>query len=292
MRSQQAAKRIEYPSPAAAATARPFAVGVGVFPAAGALLWAGAASTLHRLRLGEGALLAINLSLIVVHGASLPRMLAPALVSVLVLGLMYAFNDFYDAPSDAHNPKKDRVLIATYLAHRRESGGVIIALTLLAPALAWALVGLPAAGAVAGVLLVNVVYSTRLKGVPVIDVGWCGLWGALYAAIVGAPLSVLLVVGLMTAVCHLYQTLDDRVADAASGITTTAVRSVVLSRGVLVTLAVLLGLALRAPLGPVWSLSALTPLALMVVAGTPRTGWLLTKAYFGVLWLFLLGSTQ
>jgi 4-hydroxybenzoate polyprenyltransferase len=293
MHSRDAAQEAGYSPPVVVATtARPPAVGVRVSPAVGTLLWAGAASTLHRLRQGEGALLAINLSLIVVHGAPLQRALAQALISVLVLGLMYAFNDFYDAPSDAHNPKKDRALIAAYLLHRRASGGAIIALTLLAPALAVALVGLPAAGAVGGVLLVNVVYSTRLKGVPVVDVAWCGLWGALYAAIVGAPLSVLLVVGLMTAICHLYQTLDDRVADAASGITTTAVRSAVLSRAVLVALAVLLGLALRAPLGGGWALSALTPLALVYVAGTPRTGWLLTKVYFGVLWLSLLGSAH
>ena len=79
----------------------------------GVLLWAGLASTLHRVRRGEGALLAVNLSLIVHQGLSHPRGLAQVLVSVLAIGLMYAFNDLYDAPGDAHNPRKDRALIAT-----------------------------------------------------------------------------------------------------------------------------------------------------------------------------------
>jgi 4-hydroxybenzoate polyprenyltransferase len=290
MRSREAVQEAGYSSPPPA-TATALTPAIRSLPVAtvAALLRAGVASTLHRLRHGEGALLAVNLSLIGYQGAPLPRSLAQALVSLLALGLMYAFNDLYDAPTDSNNPKKDRALIATYLAHRRECGGAIIVLKLLTFALAWVTVGTPAAVAVGGVLLVNVVYSTLLKGVPVVDVAWCGLWGALYAAIVEAPASLVLLVGLMTAVCHLYQTLDDRVADAANGITTTAVRSAVLSRNVLVALSVLLCIALRAPLGGAWALSAFTPLALFFVAGNPRTGWLLTKVYFGVMWLSLLG---
>ena len=42
----------------------------------------------------------------------------------------------------------------------------------------------------------------------------------------------LVLIGLMTAVCHLYQALDDRTADAANAITTTAVRSIARMVGV------------------------------------------------------------
>src|SRR5689334_2927804 len=69
-----------------------------------AVLAAGVASTSHRIRCGEGALLAVNLSLIVQQGLSFPRSLAQAIVSVLALGSMYAFNDLYDAPTDSNNP--------------------------------------------------------------------------------------------------------------------------------------------------------------------------------------------
>ncbi len=96
----------------------------------------------------------------------------------------------------------------------------------------------------------------------------------------------------MTAVCHLYQALDDRDPDAANGIVTTAVRSTRLSAGVLAVLVVLLGMALRAPLGGAAALTALTPLVLFFVCRTARTGWLLTKAYFGIVWLAVLGLAR
>jgi 4-hydroxybenzoate polyprenyltransferase len=141
-------------------------------------------------------------------------------------------------------------------------------------------------------MVVNVVYSTLLKGVPVVDVVWCGLWGALYAGIVAPAPSLLLLVGLMTAVCHLYQALDDRAADAANAITTTAVRSAALSRNVLVGLSALLFVALRPALGGPWALTAFTPLAIFFACDRPHVGWLLTKLYFGVMWLAVLGVAR
>src|SRR5206468_3169300 len=81
--------------------------------------WAVLMSTLHRVRRGEGALLAVNLSLIAHQWVSPSRAAAQALVSTLAILVMYAFNDLYDAPSDWNNPKKDHALIAAYIEHRR-----------------------------------------------------------------------------------------------------------------------------------------------------------------------------
>jgi 4-hydroxybenzoate polyprenyltransferase len=242
-----------------------------------ALSRAGAASTLHRLRRGEGALLAVNLSLVARQATTVADAIAPALVSLLTIAAMYAFNDLYDAPTDRNNPKKDRA--------------VVLVASVLTVALALALVGDGAAIAVAGVMFVNLVYSTALKGVPVVDVVWCGLWGGLYAAVVGAPTPLLVVVGLMTAVCHLFQALDDRLADAEVGIETTAVRSPVLARNVLIALSLLLSLALWPVLG-VAAVTAFTPLAIFFTVGKASSGWLLTKLYFGILWLSLVGAAS
>ena len=261
-------------------------------PGAAALLWAGLASTLHRVRRGEGALPAVNFSLIAYLGFDQPTALATALISVLAIGFMYAFNDLYDAPTDSNNPKKDLGVVSTYLEHRRVAGLSLGILHLLTIASAFLTLGPRATAAVAGVMVVNVVYSTLLKGVPVIDVFWCGLWGALYAAIVDTTPWLLVLVGLMTAVCHLYQTLDDRVADAANAITTTAVRSPALSRNVLVVLSVLLFVTLRPALGGIWALSAFTPLAIFFACDRPHVGWLLTKVYFGIMWLSVLGIAR
>jgi 4-hydroxybenzoate polyprenyltransferase len=211
---------------------------------------------------------------------------------VLAIGFMYAFNDLYDAPTDSNNPKKDLAVVSTYLDHRRVAGLSLLILHLLTIASAFLTLGPRATAAVAGVMVVNVVYSTLLKGVPVIDVVWCGLWGALYAAIVTASPFVLVLVALMTAVCHLYQALDDRVADAANAIVTTAVRSRTLARNVLVVLCACLFVTLRAPLGAAWALTAFAPLALFRACRDPRAGWLLTKLYFGIVWLYVLEMSR
>jgi 4-hydroxybenzoate polyprenyltransferase len=257
--------------------------------AVAALAWAGLASTLHRVRRGEGALLAVNLSLVGCLGASPGRALAQAAISMIVIALMYAFNDLYDAPTDWNNPKKDRGVIAAYIEHRQVGVVALVVLKLLTVAIAFLALGPGSAAVVTGVMLVNVVYSMVLKGVPVADVAWVWLWGALYAGIAGAPASLIAVVGLMTSVCHLFQTLDDRRADAEVGIRTTAVRSPVLARNVLCVLSLLLFVALAPALGVASALTAFVPLGLFFLASRPGVAWLLTKAYFAVVWLALLG---
>jgi 4-hydroxybenzoate polyprenyltransferase len=256
---------------------------------AGALVRAGLASTLHRVRGGEGALLAINLSIVAWLTPTAARAVAQALVSALAIALMYAFNDLYDAPADWKNPKKARSVVATYLEHRRAGTIAILVLKLATVVLALALLDAQSALAVGAVMLVNLVYSVWLKGVPVADVAWCGVWGALYAAIVTRSGALLVLVGLMTAICHLFQTLGDRVPDAANGIITTAVRSPVLSRNVIAALSAVLAAFLYPWHGALWAASGLTPLVLFFAVRDPKSAWLLTKAYFAVVWLYVLG---
>jgi 4-hydroxybenzoate polyprenyltransferase len=256
-----------------------------------ALSWAVLTSTGHRLRRGECALLAINLSLIAYQGPAPARAALLVLVSALAMLVMYAFNDLVDAPTDWNNPKKDRALVAAWLRHRRAGVLLTCALKLGTLALAaWAL-GVASAAAVAAGMLVNVAYSTRAKGVPVADVATVWVWGALYAAIVGAPAAWIFLVGLMTGICHLFQALGDRAPDAASGIATTAVRSAQLSRDVLIALSGVLAATLLGLLGWVGAASAVVPLVIFfAVADAGGAGWLLTKAYFAVVWVAVLGS--
>jgi len=291
MPASGAARREPYLSPPFSPT--PVAVpvvdaGANAVPA---LAWAVGASTWHRIRRGEGALLAVNLSLIVFAWRGLRLAVAQAVVSTLAILLMYAFNDLYDAPVDINNPKKDRALIATWLEHRRMGVLVTFALKLVTLALAVVTLGPLPAAAVAAVMIVNVVYSTLLKGVPVADVATVFVWGLLYASIVDPASSLIVLVGLMTGVCHLFQALDDRGPDAANGITTTAVRSTTLSRNVLIALSVLCVVVLWAPLGAFGALTAFTPLAIFFLVRDAGTGWLLTKGYFGLMWLALLWTT-
>src|SRR5438477_58154 len=94
----------------------------------------------------------------------------------------------------------------------------------------------------------------------------------------------------MTAVCHLLQALGDRGPDAANGIRTTAVQSPALARYVVIALSLLLFVGLRDPVGTGVALTALTPVAIFFTMRTPATGWIATKVYFAVVWLYLLGN--
>lgn len=289
MPASGAAKQDPYLPPRFAPTAAVVPVRENVLAALG---WAVASSTLHRIRRGEGALLAINLSLIAAHGdVFTTRGLMQAFVSVLAILVMYAFNDLYDAPVDWNNPKKDRALIRTWIEHRQAGVLATIVLKLGTLLIAYLALGSTPTAAVAAVMVVNVVYSTMLKGVPVADVVAVWVWGSLYAAIVAPAFAVTFLVGLMTGVCHLFQALDDRAPDAENGIQTTAVRSAVLSRNVLVALSLLLVGILWTSIGAAAAVTGIVPLLIFFVVADAGVGWLLTKAYFAVVWLWFLGAS-
>src|SRR5262249_23964589 len=176
-------------------------------------------------------------------------------------------------PVDWNNPKKDHRLIATWMQHRRVGVLVTFALKLATLALALVTLGPTPAAALAAVMIVNVVYSTMAMGMPVADILAVAAWGALYAAIVDRSPLVVVVVGLMTAICHVFQVVDDREPDAANGIRTTAVRSAGLSRAVMIALTVVLVAAVLRPLGPLGACTALTPLAVFLLVRDAGVGW-------------------
>ena len=253
------------------------------------ITWAMAASTYHRIFLGEGVLIAINVSILLYRAVGLVELIAGTIVSVLTLGVMYAFNDAYDALADRHNPKKDQRQVSVYIDHRRACYRLLLAAKILTVVLAWVLLGPASATATATVIAVNFIYSTTLKGVPIVDVAWCGVWGAAFAAVVLPPVDLMILVGLMTAVCHLYQALGDRSADAQNRIMTTAVFSSGASAIVLFVLSAMIGMMLRDPFGDLLALSALIPFALFFLLRNSHLAWVLTKLYYGVMWLLVLG---
>ena len=254
------------------------------------IAWAMAASTYHRIWLGEGVLIAINVSILFYRAVGLADLVAGTLVSVLALGVMYAYNDVYDAESDRQNPKKDQRQVSVYIDYRQTCYRTIFGASVATIALAWVLIGQASAMATAIVLAVNYVYSRALKGVPFVDVAWCGIWGAAFAAVVLPPADLMIMVGLMTAVCHLYQALGDRLADAQNRITTTAVFSSAGSASVLFVLSAMIGMLLRGPLGDLFALSAMLPFALFFLMRNTHLAWILTKLYYGVVWLSVLGQ--
>ncbi len=247
-------------------------------------------SLVDRLRRLEGALLAVNVSWLAVGEPHPGEATALVLASLLVLTALYGFNDSWDAAGDTNNPRKNRWLAEAHLAYRKQVALVLLWLSSGSLLFAWVGGGLPSAFAVAAVLAVNALYSFSLKGVPLLDVVWCGLWGATYAAIVRPPWPLLAVVGLMTAVCHVYQTASDREVDARNGVRTSAAAAPQAVPLVLAACCTLLALMSKSFFGAHWAVaaSAFLPLLPHFVCSNPQTGWLLTKAYFAVLWVALL----
>lgn len=278
--------------PTAKAASAQEAVQLGVASALGHGVLAIAGSLVDRLRRLEGALLAVNLSLIALAGGGVLGAALLAVVSALTLTFLYAYNDFWDAEDDRLNPRKNQRLVEIYLAGRACIAALLAALFFCCASLAYLAGGSASLLAVTAVAAINAAYSRAIKGMPLLDVAWCGLWGASYAWIVQPPWPLVVVVGLMTSVCHVYQTLADREVDQRNGVGTIAAatpQAVPLALAALcAALAAVLLLWFEFP----WTaaLSAFAPLLPYYAVASRPAGWLLAKAYFGALWLALLST--
>lgn len=246
------------------------------------------APLLERLRIGEGLLLLVNLSVICVRAPGLARALVQVVASAWVLALLYARNDLGDAAIDRHNPKKSQPLVALFVGHGSLLRWWLGLAELLTVVSTGPLLGATAGAAVLAAFGLNVVYSGWLKRVPVLDVLAVGLIGALYTRLAEPPWSASLVVGSMTAACHIFQMLVDRRADARSRFTTTAVWSYPATLGLLLGTCALLGLQMQVYVGAAGAATAILPFVLARVVRDETLAWLVTKAYFGVLWLAVL----
>lgn len=251
----------------------------------GASLWA-------RVLRGEGALLAINTTLVVF--AQPPAWIATIqiLVSAVLMAALYAINDWRDAENDRRNPKKNQQLVEDLIELRRPLFVWLCMLQVGVVAIAFALLGSPTALAVSAMIAINFGYSWLFKGVPYADVIIVCAWGAAFTAIVTPPWSMCLAVGLMTGIMHVFQIQEDRDVDAANRVMTTVVGSGRAANGVIALLCAGLYFALLDPLGPVWAASAFIPLLLQRVCTDTATAWMASRIYAGVAVLAVLELTH
>jgi len=254
------------------------------------LAWVTVAPLVNRFRQGEGALLAVNLSLILATRPSPLSFAAQALVSTLVLALLYLLNDLYDCRNDLNDAGKDQAFVRFCVEHRARLFWLLGAEQAGAIGMALALLGPRSALAVAAVFLVNLAYSAFFKGRAAVDVLWVALWGACYAMVpaVDVPPQVLAVVGVMTSICHVFQITRDRPFDVANGVRTSAVAVGWLPTLQLAVGCLAMGLLLAPLLGPAAAASAAAPLLLRLTMSSNQRAWLLSKAYYGVVWLLVL----
>jgi hypothetical protein len=258
----------------------------------GTLFWMNAKPLLNRLERGEGLLLAVNLSIVLFASPDAATLVAQILISTVVLALLYGLNDVYDCARDLNDPAKDQALARFCVAHRRRLLGILQVEKVAVVLTAFALLGGRSALAVAALFLVNLAYSAILKGKAGLDVLWVGLWGSLYAMVPGValPLEAVLLVGVMTSICHVFQILRDRDADDTNRIQTSAVASRWLPYAQLGVCCAAMAAVLWSTLGPLAALSAFAPLLLRVLLESNQTAWLASKAYYAVVWLLVLRS--
>jgi 4-hydroxybenzoate polyprenyltransferase len=247
--------------------------------------------TLRRLQRAEGVLLAINASIIVTHSSSPGRMATQVAVSAAVLALLYAYNDVYDCHADLENPKKDPELVHLLILHRPRIVRILLLLFVVMAGVALVTLGGASAAAVTAVLGINVVYSHFFKRIVVFDVLWVGLCGATYILTPGISLDVhiVLLVGLMTAMSHVFQTLGDRPVDDRNAVSTTAVFSPALATALLVAFCGAAAWMVGHWFGALGAASAFVPVAAHLAMRDADRAWLVSKAYFAALWLALLG---
>jgi hypothetical protein len=255
------------------------------------LAWANATPFLHRLSRGEGLLLAVNASIILSARPDLPTFLAQISVSALVLTLLYFFNDVHDCRDDINDSGKNQALVTFCVQHRARLYRLLALEHALVLLVALTLLGQRSALAVAAVFAVNVAYSTVFKRLPVIDVPFVFLWGATYAMVPGTttPLAVVALVGVMTSICHVFQISRDRKVDAVNGVRTSAGGSSWLPVLQMAASGVAMAALLYAQLGAVAAATAAIPLVLRWTLPN-QAAWLLSKAYYAVIWLVVLGA--
>ena len=146
----------------------------------------------------------------------------------------------------------------------------------------------------AAVFLVNLAYSARLKGRAAVDVPWVALWGACYAMVPGVPLplTVVALVGVMTSICHVFQITRDLPFDVVNHIRTSAVAVRWLPLAQLAAGCLVMGFLLHDLLGPVAALSAAVPILLRLTLRSNQAAWMMSKAYYGLIWLCVLGAVR
>lgn len=254
------------------------------------LWWLGCRPFVERLRVGEGALLAVNATWLAFARPGWRKALPLALLSTLVLATAYALNDWHDARGDLADPRKNRRLVRGLIDRRGSMATALAVAHLVLVGMAGLTMGFPSAAAVTAMLGINAAYSWRLKGVPFVDLVVVGLWGAAFVAIAGAPPSLCATVGLMTLIMHLFQIERDRHVDAANAISTTAVRFPNAASSALILACGLLAAALFPRLGPVGAASAAIPLGLYWWVRETGRAWMACRLYCGVVLLAAIGG--
>ena len=247
----------------------------------------------QRLKRQEGALLGIVVSTLFFAGHSVSGIAGLSLLTLLTLSTLYFFNDLTDCVEDQSNPRKDKPYVDALNQHRPilwVTLAIQKAVILIATVFTY---GFNLASVMAAIFVINIAYSLKIKGTPVVDVLWVGVWGAAIAGLAGLeqPWETYTIVGIMTAISHIYQVRIDAPVDQAHNLQTSAVVSLKMTEIQIILLCLGLALLIGSTTTSWLGITALTPWFLGKYLNSSRS-WVLARYYFGIIWICHLESTH
>lgn len=242
----------------------------------------------ERIKIKEGGLILFNVALSIFSCKIWYMVLFHTGLAIFCMSALYGFNDYTDRVADLKNPKKNHRL-AQKINQYPLLFLTINAFVSLVCIIFAALLTEGKQGIIALLLFgVNILYSLFFKSLPLADLIMVGIWGGLFVGVTGgAPVYLLLIVGFMTAIAHLFQTITDREPDVINGTHTTATKynnpAIIL-----LTYCLMLSALLFWHWGVFFALSAAIPFVCFVLFKNISVTWNISRAYFGSCWLILM----
>ncbi|MBS1619269.1 MAG: UbiA family prenyltransferase [Bacteroidetes bacterium] len=245
-----------------------------------------------RLRLGEGGLIIFNLAHSIASRAPVAAILIETLVSFLVLCVLYGYNDYVDAEKDLLNPKKDKDFIEMILSHRVLFKWLIILVNIATIAAAWVWLRWQTALCIVLLYVINLLYSLRVKSIPLADIVIVSLWGGLYVCISGVfHWQVALAAGLMVGIAHFFQIVTDHDTDSQNSVQTSAVAMRGWEASLLFILCAILTFVIYLnQLSPLFAVLGVLPFVFFISGRRVTFSWYASRVVFFVLWLGILSS--
>jgi 4-hydroxybenzoate polyprenyltransferase len=245
----------------------------------------------NRVKLGEGGLVVFNLFHSVYSHHELASVIFELTLSFFVMCLLYGFNDYTDRHYDIQNSKKDKNFTLLIIQNEKLFIRLNLLLTWITLLVWFFFVGHFSALLLLVVYLVNIMYSIKLKSIPILDIIAVCLWGGLYVMIIGKPNWALgFIAGTMTGIAHLFQTLTDKPFDKKVRINTTVVTMPGSEWIFISVLCAMLGIQLFFTLGIWWALSGVVPVLVYAISRRVTFSWYVSRAYFFICWITLLIS--
>lgn len=246
----------------------------------------------NRLRLGEGGLVIFNFVHSVASHAPLAAIFIETLISFLVLCVLYGYNDYIDAEKDLLNPKKNKAFIESILSHRILFKWLIITVNIATIAAAWVLLHWQTAVCIALLYIINLLYSLKVKSIPLADIVIVSLWGGLYICIAGTfHWQIALAAGLMVGIAHFFQIVTDHDTDSQNSVQTSAVALRGWEASLLFVLCTILSLVVYLnQAGPILASLGLLPFVFFVSGSRVTFSWYASRIIFFVLWISILRS--